>query len=155
MKRTLLLSMTAFALAFGFVNLTPVKAHAAGKSATLNIATKGDELKFDKASMNAKAGSEVKLTFKNGASKTSGLQHNWVLVKPGQLDAVAQASMNAGADKNWIAEGPDVVAHTKLVNAGEKETITFTAPSEPGDYPYMCTFPGHYTTMKGILHVKK
>ena len=42
---------------------------------------------------------------------------------------------------------------TGLVQPGEAETLRFTAPSEPGDYPYVCTFPGHWIRMNGVMHV--
>ena len=120
----------------------------------INIASKGDQLVFDKTSLTAKPNQPIKLVFKNGAAKNSGLQHNWVLVKPGTLDAISAASIAAGVDKGWLADSPDILAHTKLLNPGETETVTFNAPSTPGDYPYFCSFPGHSSMMKGILHVK-
>ncbi|MCH8962102.1 MAG: hypothetical protein IH820_12455 [Bacteroidetes bacterium] len=33
------------------------------------------------------------------------------------------------------------------------DPLTFTAPTEPGDYPYVCTFPGHWRTMQGVMQV--
>jgi azurin len=120
----------------------------------LQVATKGDDLAFDKATLTAKPGQTVKITFTNKSSKNSGMQHNWVLVNPGTADTVGQASMMAGADKGYIALSPDVIAHTKLLSAGESDTIEFKAPAKAGDYPYICTFPGHYTMMKGVLKVK-
>ena len=47
-----------------------------------------------------------------------------------------------------------IVAHTKILGGGESQTITFTAPAEAGDYPYVCTFPGHFALMQGVLKVK-
>jgi azurin len=118
--------------------------------AALTIGTKGEEMAFDKTSLTVKAGQKVKLTFKNG----SGMQHNWVLVKPGAADAVGNASIAAGNSKGWLATGPDVLAHTKLVDPKQSDTIEFTAPDKPGDYPYLCTFPGHASIMRGVLKVK-
>ena len=111
---------------------------------------------FTQTTLTAKAGSPIELTFKNNAT-AAGMQHNFVVVKPGKEQAVATASMtppNGGADKGWLAVTPDVVANTKLLNPGESQTITFTI-NEPGNYPFICTFPGHYMTMKGILKVTK
>lgn len=82
------------------------------------------------------------------------MQHNWVLVAPGTADKVAADSIAAGAAKGWLATGPNVLAHTKLVDGKQSDTIEFTAPSKAGDYPYICTFPGHAGTMKGVLTVK-
>jgi azurin len=47
----------------------------------------------------------------------------------------------------------DVLAATKLLGPGESETITFTV-DEPGDYQFVCTFPGHFAMMRGIMVVK-
>lgn len=123
---------------------------ANAEAATFKISPKGDQLMFDKTAFTVKAGEKVKLTFKN----TSGMQHNWVLVAPGTGDKVAQESISAGADKGWLAMGPNVLAHTKLVDPKQSDTIEFTAPTKPGDYPFICSFPGHAGTMKGILTVK-
>ena len=121
-------------------------------AATLNISTKGEQLFFDKAELTVKAGEKVTLVFTNAST---GMPHNWVLVKPGTQDKVAKDSLAAGAGKGWLATGPDVLAHTKMVDGKKSDTITFTAPAAPGNYPYLCTFPGHASIMKGILKVTK
>lgn len=141
-------------------NSSAPKAAGEGKAksgeARLSLTTKGDEYVFDKTKLTAKAGQKVQVTFKNSSNPSSALEHNWVLVKPGTADKVANEGIQAGADKGWIPVGsPDILASTKLIKAGQSETVTFTAPSEPGDYPYLCTFPGHATMMKGILTVTK
>lgn len=120
------------------------------QAATLKIAPKGEQLLFDQATLTVKAGEKVKLTLNN----TSSMQHNWVLVAPGTADKVAQDSITAGAAKEWLAVGPNVLAHTKLVDSKKSDTIEFVAPTKPGDYPFICSFPGHAMTMKGILTVK-
>ena len=120
------------------------------QAANLKIGTKGEQMLFDKTALTVKAGEKVKLTFNN----TSAMQHNWVLVVPGTADKVAQDSITAGMNKGWLAQGPSVLAHTKLVDPKKSDTIEFTAPSKAGDYPYICTFPGHSMTMKGVLAVK-
>ena len=48
----------------------------------------------------------------------------------------------------------DVVAATKLLGPAESDVITFTAPKEPGDYQYLCSFPGHFAMMRGVMVVK-
>jgi azurin len=127
---------------------------ADAKPLIVNIASKGDELVYDKTQIKAKVNQPIKLTFTNKASKGSGLQHNWVLTNPGTADQVGQASMMVGPDQNYIAKSSDILIHTKLLQPGEKETLEFKAPAKAGSYPYICTFPGHYTMMKGTLEVK-
>lgn len=139
---------------FALLSLVPAVASAGPKPATISIASKGSDQMYDKTKLTAKAGQTITLTFTNKSPADAGLQHNWVLANPGTQDAVAQAGMAAGADKGYIPTSADIIAHTKLLNSGEKDTITFTAPAKPGDYPYFCTFPGHTAMMKGILQIK-
>lgn len=112
-----------------------------------------EEMVFNKTSLTAKAGAKVVITFKNNSS-SKGMTHNFVLVKPGKAQSVIDASVAAGPDKGWVAESADIIAKGKLVDAGETETIEFTAPAEAGEYPYICTFPGH-ATMKGVMKITK
>jgi azurin len=55
--------------------------------------------------------------------------------------------------RSYIPETQDVLASTPLVNPTETTEITFTAPTAPGRYPYVCTFPGHWRIMQGTLVV--
>lgn len=138
-------------IAFGFFAIFfTFFAASASQAAVLKISPKGEQLMFDKTAFTVKAGEKVKLTFTN----TSGMQHNWVLVAPGSADKVAQESITAGAAKGWLAVGPNVLAHTNLVDPKKSDTVEFVAPTKPGDYPFICSFPGHAMTMKGILTVK-
>jgi azurin len=135
------------------VLVSSISSLALAATDNIKISTKHNELFYNKTSLSVKAKDTVKVTFKNGTSKDAGLQHNWVLVKPNTADQVATAGISAGASKDWLPDSPDIIAHTKLLNSGESETVSFTAPAA-GDYPYICTYPGHAQTMKGVLHVK-
>ncbi len=69
---------------------------------------------------------------------------------------VDEGSMHAS--QNYIAPdfAKDVIAATKLLGPGESDTITFTAPYVPGDYVFLCAFPGHYAGgMHGLMTVKQ
>lgn len=120
---------------------------------TLEIGSDGDAIAFDKKELAAKAGEIVKLVFKNN-SKSSAMQHNFVLTHPGKESEVDQAGIVAGNEKGWVPQNhPSVIAHTKLVDPGQSDTIVFRAPAA-GDYPFLCTFPGHSAAMRGVLKVK-
>jgi azurin len=118
-------------------------------------------LGYDKTELSVKAGQKVKLTLNNTGS-IAPQPHNFLLLKPGKLDAVG-ALANAmladpqGMAKSYIPEAakPDILANTKLVQPNQTETIEFVAPAEEGDYPYICTFPGHWLLMRGVMHVTK
>lgn len=118
-------------------------------------------LSYEKTELSVKAGQKVKLTLNNSGGVLPQ-PHNFLLLKPGKLDAVG-ALANAmladpqGMAKSYIPEAakPDIIANTKLVQPNGTETIEFTAPADAGDYPYICTFPGHWMLMRGIMHVTK
>ncbi len=128
---------------------------AAQQEVRLEIGNLGLELKFDKERLEAPAGSKITLVMKNDTQPDSGMQHNWVLVKPGTEPMVAADGISAGADNAWLKPNDDrVIAHTaKMAKGGESVTLTFDAPP-PGEYPYICTFPGHAGVMKGVLVIK-
>lgn len=87
----------------------------------------------------------------------SAMSHNWVLLVLG-ADGTAYANQAAQAkDEDYLpsALSDQVLFHTELVGGGETTELTFTAPSDPGDYEYLCSFPGHYVAgMKGFLVVQ-
>jgi azurin len=111
-------------------------------------------LMFDTKSFKVKAGALVKLTFDNSSPVPQ--PHNWILGKPGSMSKLTTAVMNMatapdGMAKGFIPEGnPEMIAHTKLLQPGEKQTIEFTVAA-PGDYPFLCSFPGHAILMNGIM----
>lgn len=125
---------------------------ACDSTTELNLNTVGDTMAYEQTSLEATAGQKVKLTFKNNGTQPA-MQHDFILVKAGTDAEVSTAGLTAGAAKDYIPDSPNILAHTKLLKPGESDTITFTAPAA-GDYPYICTFPGHYPLMKGVLHVK-
>ena len=109
-------------------------------------------LKFDQSNITVMAGSKVKLTFNN----TDDMPHNFLLVAPNKEDEVGIAATKLGldgAELAYVPETEDVIAYTNLLAPKEIESIYFTAPLVPGLYPFLCTFPGHYLTMRGILTV--
>jgi azurin len=134
---------------------TPAPAQpAAGAAVTLEIGSKGDELAYDKATLEAAAGSKITLNFKNNSQPASNLLHNWVLVKPGTADGVAADGIAAGEPNDYLKANDDrVLAHTKMVKGGDSSSVTFDA-SAAGAYDYICTFPGHAVLMKGVLTIK-
>jgi azurin len=112
-------------------------------------------LMYDKKALAAKAG-KIKITLDNKSAIPQ--PHNLVVLKPGSKDkviALANAMLtdpNAMA-KDYIPESPDIIAHTKLIQPGQNGFIELTL--EAGEYPYICTFPGHAIMMNGVLTVTK
>jgi azurin len=118
----------------------------------IELSTVANTMTFDKKELTVPAGAEVHLVLKNHATMAT-LPHNWVLVKTGTEASVAAAGLKLGDQAGYIdMRDKDMLAHTPLSKPGENTEVTFTAP-EPGTYPYICTVPGHYMLMKGVLTV--
>ncbi|MFM8498085.1 MAG: DUF6797 domain-containing protein [Planctomycetia bacterium] len=116
--------------------------------AASNLAYKTPELQ-------AKAGETLALTFVN----PDVVPHNWVLVKPGTLATVGGLADGLIADpeavaRHYVPKTDDVVAYADITESGKQQTIYFTLPDVPGRYPFLCTFPGHWKLMNGILIVE-
>jgi azurin len=80
--------------------------------------------------------------------------HNWVLTTTADFQPTATDGMAAGLDKDYIKDGDTrVIAHTKVIGAGEKTSVTFPVSklAAGGDYTFFCSFPGHWALMKGTL----
>jgi azurin len=117
---------------------------AAGPVA-IAIGAAGDGLAFDATNLSANSGDEVTVTFSNPSSFNS---HNFVVVQDGTKDAVAADGI-AWPNDNWVPPGDSrIIAKTVLIGPGESTDMTFTAPA-PGTYQFVCTFPGHSSTMFG------
>lgn len=108
---------------------------------------------YDVKVISAKVGQKIKLTFNN--THPLPLPHNVVVGKLGTKDkmsAIATAGMTL-PDKGFIPDSPDILTHTKLLQTGTSETIEFSLPAA-GEYPYFCTFPGHFMLMNGTITVQ-
>ena len=131
----------------------PTVAPKAVQHVELTIASVANTMAYDKTKLSVPAGAEVHLTLKNNATMAT-LPHNWVLVKPGTEASVAAAGLKLGEPAAYFdGRDKDALAHSPMAKPGESTDVTFTAPTEPGDYPYICTYPGHYMMMKGVLTV--
>lgn len=118
-----------------------------------------DNMQFDVTSIEATAGEKIRIVYTtNSRIPKQAMAHNVVFLAQGtDVQAFANASARA-KDNQYLA--PDfadqIIAATDLAGGGETVEITFTVPTEAGEYEYICSFPGHYGAgMKGILTVKK
>jgi len=114
----------------------------------------GKNLTFETRTIPVKAGEPLILTLVN----PDVVPHNWALAKPGTLKDVGHLANRLVADpeaaaRQYIPETDDVLAYTDVVPPGSKFTISFNAPKEPGRYPFLCTFPGHWMVMNGEMIV--
>lgn len=120
---------------------------------TITITPVGNEMKFAQEEITVEAGETVRVVFDNTPATSPAMQHNVVFITDhSEINRVGQAAMEAAAN-DYVPNDPAVIAATPLAAPGEIVEVTFTAPETPGDYAYICTFPGHYMMMQGTLKV--
>jgi azurin len=115
----------------------------------------GKNLTFANPLVLVKAGEPIALTFSN----PDVVPHNWVLIRPGSLPRVGDLVNKIVAEpdavaRHYVPKTDDVLAHTDMVTPQDQFTIYFRAPAEKGKYPFLCTFPGHWMIMNGVMVVK-
>ena len=157
--RTLLLTLCAASVAVSCGG-----SESAPKAVVVEL-TGNDQMQYDKTALTVPAGASVTVKLTNvGSMPKEAMAHNFVLLAAGVTSmsfgsACAQPDSGASVDTFYIPTKEDlkaqIVAYT-LSQAGPGETVevTFTAPETPGKHEYLCTFPGHFAVMRGVLTVE-
>jgi len=138
-----------------FITLATAVFAAQAKTVTIEGT---NAMRFSVDKIEVTPGEEVTVKLVNNTKlPAAAMSHNWLLLdQDADAEAVDKAAMKA-KDNDYIPESKAdvIIAHTDLVAGGESDSVTFTAPTEPGKYEYICTFPGHFAAgMKGYLVVK-
>lgn len=122
----------------------------------IRISAVKERMLYDLKQFEVRVGQSVKLEFVN----PDAISHNLVIIRPGTEESVGLEVNRMIADPKqieigqYIPETDAILFHTEMVPPNSSETLRFIAPKEPGNYPYICTFPGHWTIMKGVMVVK-
>ncbi|MFM2169777.1 MAG: azurin [Verrucomicrobiota bacterium] len=145
----LFLSITALAL------LVPL--HAAPPPLRVEV-TVNDQIRYSTKRIEGKTGVPMEIALKHtGKIPKASMSHNLVILKPGSMVASISAKCGQAKESNYIATDAEtkaaILAYAPQLGPGESHVIKFT-PKEPGDYPFLCTFPGHFGEMNGIITVK-
>ena len=136
---------------------TDAQAAAQPADVTLELSAVPGQNRFDKTTLTARAGQRVALRFTN----TDATLHNIVVIAAGQNQQQVGALLNAyvanasAAGRDFIPPRLRTLAASPMVSPRQSATVTFTAPDVPGDYPFVCTVPGHWVTMWGVIRVVK
>ena len=122
----------------------------------IKLAALPGKMIFDKDLFEVPAGKSVSILFDN----RDQMPHNVLILEPGSEEKVGvaadnMASLKDGYERNFIPEMKEVLFSTPLVSSSQIYQLDFTAPEKPGDYPFICSFPGHWRMMKGIMKVTK
>lgn len=120
----------------------------------IRLGTLLERMSFDKEIIGLKAGKPVEFVFEN----TDLMPHNFVIIQPGSLEELgmmgeANAQSPEAARRQYVPNSKKVMLSSNLLQPRETQKLSFTAPAQPGVYPYVCTYPGHWRRMYGALYV--
>jgi putative heme-binding domain-containing protein len=120
----------------------------------IRVGTLPDQMLFDKERIVVKAGRPVEIIFEN----TDLMPHNLVIIRPGSLEEIGNlgettATQPGALERHYVPKSPKILFSSRLLPPREMQKLSFTAPNQPGVYPYVCTYPGHWRRMYGALYV--
>lgn len=124
---------------------------------TVTLHPEGNNMRYRETEFTVAPGETVEIVFENTATSPS-MQHNVVVLNSTEdevFQRVGEAGMQAGSANDYVPEDDAIIAHTPMSKPGETVSTTFTTPEETGDYGYVCTYPGHWATMQGTMHVEE
>jgi putative heme-binding domain-containing protein len=118
------------------------------------LGTVRERMIYDRETVAVQAGRPVEFRLTN----TDNMPHNFAVVLPGTMAEVGELAEATGRDqdaasRNFIPKSDKVLVASKLVQPEQTDSIFFEVPKEPGIYPYVCTYPGHWRRMYGALYV--
>ena len=115
-----------------------------------------DQTRYDTRLIVVETGKRVEIVLEN----EDFMPHNLVITVPGAREEIGLAAdgmptpaRSDSQGRYYVPTSPKVLYATKLLEPGQTEKLNFEAPAEPGDYPYLCTFNGHWRRMYGHLLV--
>jgi putative heme-binding domain-containing protein len=113
-----------------------------------------EQMRFDKERIAVKAGRPVEIIFEN----SDMMPHNLVITQPGALEEIGvlaetTATQPGALERQYVPNSKKILFHTRLLQPRDSQKLSFTAPSKPGVYPIVCTYPGHWRRMYGAMYV--
>ena len=136
----------------------PLRATLAGlRVGSFVVRTVVEEMRYDTTRLVVQVGKSFEIIFEN----PDVMPHNLVVVQPGARQKVGLSAMELPAGhvdrqgRAWVGEDKEIIAASKMLEAGQAETMKITAPRTEGVYEFVCTFPGHWALMHGEIVVTK
>lgn len=110
---------------------------------------------YDVKRFDVTAGEPVRIVLENPDAQP----HNLLILQPGALRAIGTAADAMGNTseakaRDWVPDSPRILHVMPMIMTGEQGELRFMAPDRPGRYPYVCTYPGHWRMMNGVMTVR-
>ncbi len=120
----------------------------------IRISTLPDQMSFDKPQIAVEAGKPIEVFFENNDI----MPHNFVVLRPGSLTQIGElaettATQPGAIERHYVPSSPKILFASQLLQPRGSQKLRFVAPSAPGIYPFVCTYPGHWRRMYGALYV--
>jgi putative heme-binding domain-containing protein len=120
----------------------------------ITLGTVRERMIYDREMLVVQAGRPIEIRLTN----TDNMPHNLAIVRPGSMAEVGELAEATGRDadaatRNFVPTSDKVLAAGKLVQPEQSDSLFFEVPKEPGIYPYVCTYPGHWRRMYGAMYV--
>lgn len=120
----------------------------------IRLGTIFEKMSFDKDVVVVKAGKPVEFVLDN----SDLMPHNFVISQPGSLEEIGLISETSAQQpgfiaRNYVPQSDKILLSSRLLFPRESQKLSFNAPQQPGVYPFVCTYPGHWRRMHGALYV--
>jgi putative heme-binding domain-containing protein len=120
----------------------------------IRLRTLPEQMLYDRERIVVRAGKPVEVVLEN----TDLMPHNFALLQPGALEEVglqaeATATDPGAMKRHYVPVNKKIILSSRLLQPREAQKLSFTAPTQPGVYPYVCTYPGHWRRMFGAMYV--
>ncbi|HEV3136639.1 MAG TPA: HEAT repeat domain-containing protein, partial [Pirellulales bacterium] len=107
----------------------------------VRVGTLFERMSYDKDLIVVKAGKPVEFIFEN----SDLMPHNFVISQPGSMEnlgtvAEATAQQPGAAERHYVPQSKKIILSSTLLQPRTSEKLSFVAPTQPGVYPYVCTY---------------
>ena len=120
----------------------------------IRVGTVLEQMRYDVDRIVVQAGKPVEILFEN----SDMMPHNFVITRPGALEEIgllaeATATQPDAPRRQYVPASAKILLASRLLQPREVQKLSFTAPTQTGVHPYVCTYPGHWRRMYGALYV--
>ncbi len=125
-----------------------------GAEHVLQLNTVSQKMAYDQTVLHAMAGQDIEIVLNN----VDEMPHNLVLIQAGSLETFGKLvddflKSPDAEEMEYVPKSRYVLGATQMLDPGERGNIRLKLPDKPDDYPFICTFPGHWRMMQGVLKV--
>ncbi|MDB4491579.1 plastocyanin/azurin family copper-binding protein, partial [bacterium] len=120
------------------------------------LRTVHEQLRYDTNHITVEANKPFEIVFENDDL----MPHNLIICQKGAKEALGTAALTMTPDqldregRAYVPKSDKIIAATKMLEAGERARLPIKA-LPPGEYEYVCTFPGHWSVMSGTLSIRE